>query len=354
MPGIQLKELAIHVVLRQLRGTHLSPKLSQGLTPLDRETSQFLESKFVQAFDEANDIVRMDNPSSPTPDLIHRYHTGEIPLLELSQALGDRLQIAQTGATSDGLLLVGHALRDSEDVLVVAKMEHERGARAEPVVNSRGESVYQIELLNDLFLTAKTRVFKVAVFDRRCANLDTFRGRLADSQVAGRDLADYFLHDFLGCERARKAEVLTKSFFRSVNNAVRSLPPQDRAQVHVAMMTHLLSNATQVRVREFAADHVPREIREDFLSTVEAAGVPNVFLKDTALISGDLSAIQVSFENGSILYSLPDQIGETVLIEEDRTSVVSRASQVGPARKRLSQVDRFPDVPTSDRRPKLA
>jgi len=344
MPDFELRELAIHVVLKQPRGLHIEPRLSEALTPLDREASRFLEAKFTQAIEEANDIVRMDDPQSPLPELIQGYHSGGRNLLETSQLIAERLQMVQSGSTSDGLLLVGHASQDRRDLLVVAKMEHESGARAEPRTDGDGKSVYRIEVLNDLFLTSKTRVFKVALFDDRCADPETFRGRLTDSQVPGRALADYFLHDFLGCERARKAEVLTQSFFKAVARATRGLGISERARVHVAVITELSSNAQQVRVREFAASHLPVDAREDFLEVVRQANVPSVFTKDTALIEGELNSIQVDFENGSILYSLPEAIGETVLIAEDQTSVVSRPSSVASGGKRLSQVQRFPDV----------
>ncbi len=344
MPTFQIHELAIHVVLKQARGVHLDPKLSQGLSPLEGASAQFLERKFLEALEEANDVVRMDDPVSPVPGLVQDFYLGRRDVLHSSQLIAERLQEVQTGVTSDGLLLVALAEREGTRVLVIAKMEHERGARAEPVINQAGESIYQIEVLDDLFLTSKTKVFKVAAFDERCAILDDFRGKLTDSQVGGNNLADYFLHEFLGCERARKAEVLTHSFFKAATKAIRSLSTQDRARVHVALVTDLLSHSQQVRVRDFANAHVPVSIREDFVEAVTNAGVPMAFTKDTALVDSDLSSVQIGFENGSILYSLPESIGTSVIVEEEQTLVDSRASSVTPGRKRLSQVDRFPDV----------
>jgi len=203
MPSFELRELAIHVVLRQMKGQTVEAKLSQGLSPLDSPSAQFLERKFRDALEEANDIVRMDDPESLVPNYIHQYYLGLHDLLEVSQLMARRLQQVQTGVNSDGLVLVGNVVRDGVKVLVIAKMEHERGARAEPVENDAGQSVYQIELLDDLFLTSKTKVFKVASFDERCVRMEDFRGKLTDSQIAGRNVADYFLYDFLGCERAR-------------------------------------------------------------------------------------------------------------------------------------------------------
>jgi hypothetical protein len=344
VPSLELRELAIHVVLKQLRGVPVAPKLSEALTPLDRESSHFLEGKFLEAFDEANDIVRMDDPVSPVPSLIQQFHAGQLSLLDMSQLIAERLQEVQSGVTSDGLLLVGRATRERDRLLVIAKMEHERGARAEPRTDELGRSVYQIEVLNDLFLTSKTRVFKVAVFDDRCADIGNFRGRLSDSQSPGRQLADYFLHDFLGCERARRAEVITQDFFRTVSRKSRGMQPNERAKVYVAMVTDLSSNSRRVNVRDFAMNHLPVDMRDDFLQSVHDAGVPQVFVKDNSLIEGELNSIQIDFENGSILYSLPEEIGNSVVIGNDQTEVRSRPATVGPARKRLSQADRFPEV----------
>ncbi len=344
MPSFELRELAIHVVLRQMKGHTVEPKLSQGLSPLDGASAQFLERKFHDALAEASDIVRMDDPDSLVPDVVHGYHLGLHGLLETSQLIARRLQQVQTGVTSDGLVLVGDVRRDAEKLLVIAKMEHERGARAEPVENAAGESVYQIELLDDLFLTSKTKVFKVASFDERCSKMEDFRGKLTDAQTTGRHVADYFLYEFLGCERARRAEVLTQSFFRAATKALRSMPVQERALIHVAMVTDLLSNARQVRVKDFAHNHVPRDMREDFIAAVTTAELPLAFTKDTTLIESELRSVQINYENGSILYSLPESIGESVIISDERTSVNSRPSALKPGTKRLSQAERFPEV----------
>lgn len=298
----------------------------------------------VDALAEANDIVRMDHPTSPVPEYVRGFHAGDIDLLEASRLMAERLQQVQTGVTSDGLLAVARATRDGTDALVVAKMEHERGARAEPQKDESGLNVYRIEVLDDLFLTSKTKVFKIALFDSRCADFDRFRGRLTDSQAGGRHLADYFLFEFLGCQRARRAEVLTLEFFKAAGAATKLLKPQERAQVHVALVTELKSSAGEVRVRDFTRLHVPVDMRDDFMAAVEKAGVPTTFTKDLSLIEPDLNSIQISFENGSVLYSLPDQIGNTVVLGDDTTTVNSRPATVTPARKRL--MERFPEFPS--------
>lgn len=122
------------------------------------------------------------------------------------------------------------------------------------------------------------------------------------------------------------------------------MPAQERALVHVAMVTDLLSNARQVRVRDFADNHVPRDMRDDFVAAFVAAELPLVFAKDTTLIDNELNSVQINFDNGSILYSLPESIGESVIIGDEETTVNSRASNVKAGTKRLSQVDRFPEV----------
>jgi len=122
------------------------------------------------------------------------------------------------------------------------------------------------------------------------------------------------------------------------------MPAQERALVHVAMVTDLLSNARQVRVRDFADNHVPRDMRDDFVAVFVAAELPLVFAKDTTLIDNELNSVQINFDNGSILYSLPESIGESVIIGDEETTVNSRASNVKAGTKRLSQVDRFPEV----------
>lgn len=114
--------------------------------------------------------------------------------------------------------------------------------------------------------------------------------------------------------------------------------------MHVAMVTDLLSNARQVRVRDFADNHVPRDMRDDFVAAFVAAELPLVFAKDTTLIDNELNSVQINFDNGSILYLLPESIGESVIIGDEETTVNSRASNVKAGTKRLSQVDRFPEV----------
>jgi hypothetical protein len=123
-------------------------------------------------------------------------------LVTVSQTVAEHLYAVQTGRNSPGLLAVINGRIEGRPCLSILKLEREQGLRVHIEVED-GSPVVDVELLRDLTLTDKTKVFKTSLFRLAGDSADTLEGRVADDQ-RGRDegtgVATFFLTTFLGCK----------------------------------------------------------------------------------------------------------------------------------------------------------
>jgi hypothetical protein len=318
--NLKLQSLAMHLLQQSTKGSPTQPVLSEDLTPLNAESKSFLEERLASALVTARPVTRDPSVSTEVPQVIVDYFDETRSLLDVSHVLAKSMQEVQSGISPAGLLLVLSGTRSGHDVLVLAKLEHERGARAMPT-QVDGKRVYDMEFLRDLFLTTGSKVYKVALFPRDLVGSTIFSGELADRQIQGHGVAQYFLSDFLGCDYTQREDVLTENFHNATQKFVDGIAdPATKARYQVALLSEMASNAPDLSVVSFAKTHLDESDQDDYVAQMRSAAVPLTFRKDIGLVRAHIDRVLMEFENGSLVLVPPDELGDgkTVRVADSR------------------------------------
>jgi len=229
----------------------------------------------------------------------------------------------------EGLLVIVQAIIDSQHGFCVLKLEKEDGVRVRQA-KVNGKATFDIQHLRDLMLTKKTKVFKAGLFVQHGDSLEEIEGLVSDNQLGSQprtEVAEFFLHRFLGCKTRETPHVTTKKFFHIaedfINNDV--VDPVHKARYHIALLSELQSEAPTVNPRKFAENHFVVADRQKFMKALAREQFPiKVFDKDIALIKAQISRTQVDFKSGLAIIGTPETFSEHVKmtdVEDGQTRV---------------------------------
>ncbi|TGK17592.1 nucleoid-associated protein [Leptospira stimsonii] len=173
---------------------------------------------------------------------------------------------------SDGFLIIIKGKNDYENEYVcLLKLEGMRGSEAK-FDDSRKS--YNLNDLENILLTQKTKVFKLAMF---VFNGHSFIESYAmDDQVNSDEIATFWLTNFLQAKNVESPIELTKQFI----NFVRKFASQSRLNVGESidllsgLHAELISNRRTIKLSDFASEYVPPTLLEDFNNEAQKNKVP--------------------------------------------------------------------------------
>lgn len=291
------------------------PELSDVPSPHDDETQIFFRRKLTGAFGAqglpVDEVEKSDLCGVVAARKILADSDNEFILQ--SQALAGKLFENQDRRNPAGILVVALGEIDSKPCLCILKLEHERGVRAERK-GKAGEQTFQIQLLKDLLLTDKTRLFKAAIF--RVDADDSVEAAACDNQVTR--IATFFLDDFLGCKLQESPAVATERFFDGTETFINTIEDSEtQARYEIALLAQMRSASETVSPSKFAEEHFDAKDHQPFLNHLGNAGVPlQTISKDVNLIEKRLKRVGFAFESGTKLVVPPDAYGEQVKVEK--------------------------------------
>jgi hypothetical protein len=179
-----------------------------------------------------------------------------------------------------------------------------------------------MELLKNLTLTDKTRVYKTALLGPASSGEAGVAGFVADDQrgrTDGVEVATFFLSRFLGCKPKIPAARQTFEFVRSANKSINEdvESPEQRGKYQVALLAKMQDNSTDVRPETFAKENLAPEHQEPFLKRLEEDGIDRktTFSKDITLVK--VSQFKMTFESGMVLVGSKEDLEKRVTIPED-------------------------------------
>jgi 37-kD nucleoid-associated bacterial protein len=253
------------------------------------------------------------------PDAVRAVLADHSDLVAQSKEIATHLHAIQSKVNSSGLLAVVLGQVSAAPSVAVIKLEPERGVRY-AISTVDGRHTVDLELLRNLTLTDKTKVYKTALL------LDeggTIAGWAADDQrtiASGVQVATFFLSRFLGCAPKMPAAITTYEFVRaasaSFNEDIES--PKQRSRYQVALLAVMQDNTNTITPRTFAETHLDAGDRPVFLDRVENAGIPptTTFAKDTSRVN--VSKFTMTFTSGNLtLVGDRDALDTTVEIPDD-------------------------------------
>ena len=341
--SVQLEDVMLHQVSGQgspSGGVVLSDVPSE----LVHGQRQYIQSRMQKALTKyARPIVEDDAPQ-PVPEAIRDTFLKSTNIVAASQTIAKSLQATQPSISPGGILIVARARFNSQSAVVIAKLEHELGVRAQQRVLDDGSRTFDVELLRDLLFTEGSRIFKVALFTK--TNPSTpLHGFLVDNQAAGHGVAQYFLHSFLGCALADRPDRDTETFHNATENWLNAKAhPSKRGRYQIALIAEMQSPSPSLSISSFASRHIEIEDRDDFETSLQSEGVPRqAFEKDITLIANRLSQVRVDTQSGIIITAPAESYedGRVVLLDDSRI-------EINDTVRRISGRGRRDRTPTSE------
>jgi 37-kD nucleoid-associated bacterial protein len=297
--------------------------LTDSAIRLDAGLKRYFETRIVERLTEKGLEVVGDPNGAPTvANAVVATDSRDTSLVASSQEIARHLTTVQsTKVSPSGLLAVVSGMAGGKDCLALLKLERERGIHF-AIKQVDGRNLLDLELLRDLTLTDKTRVYKTALLASENGGIGGF---VADDQrgiSTGRQVATFFLSRFLGCKPRLPAAQMTYQFVQAANESINEdvSSPERRGRYQVAVLAALQSTASDIRPSAFASHYLEREDREPFLARVQAAGIePNVtFEKDTSRVK--VSRFRMTFESGMVLVGDRRALDNHVALPEEQDS----------------------------------
>ena len=330
--ALKINTIVLHEVVKKSGGTG-KPILSEVASQMDAGQTAYIQERIRSALGgHARPIVE-DEGASTVPNEIRQYFAGEKDLLAVSGELVQALQVAQPGVSPGGIFVAAEVQLGGDPGLLLAKLEHERGVRAEQTTLADGRTTFTVQLLKDLLFTTGSRVFKVALFTKsglQATEMDgsgeegsppvkVLSGVVVDQQVSGSTIAHFFLSAFLGCRFAEQSDILTERFYKGAGAWINALGDDEKkGRYQLALMGELQSNRSTLSVNKFAAENLAVEDRDEFVASMQGASVPmRTFDKDIELVRAKLSRLRIDTESGVMLLAPPESVSEGVVTIEN-------------------------------------
>jgi hypothetical protein len=330
--ALKIKTIVLHEVVKKSGGAG-KPILSEVASHMDAGQTAYIQERIRAALGgHARPIVE-DEGVSTVPNEIRQYLAAGKDLLAVSGELVQALQVAQPGVSPGGIFVAAEVELGSDPGLLLAKLEHERGVRAEQTTLPDGRTTFTVQLLKDLLFTTGSRVFKVALFTKsglQTAEVDgsgeeddspveVLSGVVVDQQVSGSTIAHFFLSAFLGCRFAEQSDILTERFYTSAGTWINALNDDEKkGRYQLALMGELQSNRPTLSVNKFAAENLSVEDRDEFVASMQGSSVPmRTFDKDIELVRAKLSRLRIDTESGVMLLAPPESVSEGVVTIEN-------------------------------------
>jgi len=305
--------------------------LSDTPTVFDQELTRFFHDRITSTIGSSSAFEIILDPAkdgTKTQNAIKEYfQLGEVssfPLpdadaIRLTQEIARSLHDVQTARNPGGMLLFIPCHNRTSNGIAILKVEREEGVRIQRTTNTSGQTTFDAQHIKDLMLTKKTKLFKIVLFYK---GNNGVVGYLCDQQQGkfeNREVANFFLEDFLGCKLKEDPHVTTKKFFESaiafINNS--DLTDDEKLSVHTHLISEITNNTTSINAQNFAQRCIPPAKLAMFMDALNKSHVPTTFSKDATLIADRIKKIQYELDCGIKIYGLESAIKENASFHQE-------------------------------------
>lgn len=345
--NLRSDELIIHDIPKKLsqrllretpNTTTLQPVFSQVASPVNEKITGFFHDRITKTIGSsaALDIIFDFSSESPVKVLVYEYfNANENRRIQITKQIAQYLFDIQNAINTGGLLLFVRCSVGEQPLLAILKVEREEGVRVRQQIMQDGLMTFDVEHIQDLMLTQKTKLFKIVLF---YLEEPVILGILCDQQRGYYDnnVADFFISDFLGCMLTEEPQILTKKFFETTQKYINE--KLDSPEQKGALLNHLISEMTAqsrlISPTEFARRVLPVDCRDDFIKYIQEKGASTgSFTKECTLIQNKLNKVQYDFISGISVFGSKEAINSKSKIDdmangEMRMEIVDRLKQV--------------------------
>lgn len=231
------------------------------------------------------------------------FPISEADVIRITQKIAMALHDVQNAKNPGGTLLFISCHIKNTHGLAIFKVEREDGVRIEKDITDQGKTTFSAQHVNDLLLGSRTKLFKIALFYQRKEEVIGF---VCDRQqaVGSKDIADFFLIDFLGCQFKEEPRVSTKNFFNVTRTFINSdnFTDDEKLSMSHHLVSELTANQPHINTLSFAKRAMPIGETQKYMDTLKAYNVPSNFNKDLELVQDHLSNIKYVLTSGIKIY----------------------------------------------------
>lgn len=309
-----IESLIVHDVPRRLAHSEHGeePLLSEVPSRLDDGLRNFFTERMKRSLSRNHfEVERDPDSTSSVPDqvveLLQATGAGaDDVLVRTSRAMAEHLYSTQTGSNSPGLLIVCRGRVDGAAAVAIMKLEREDAVRVSQVQQD-GHPTFDVEYLRDLMLGKNTRVFKASLFAQDEGALE---GLVSDAQRSDTkiEVANFFLHRFLGCRLRTAPDVATKAFFAASQEFINTLDdPEKQARYEIALIAAMNTPGTTMTAGSIV-NQLETHDRQPFRNFLRDHEAPTGrFDKDTRLIAAQLRQMVFGFRESRLRLSGPPE-----------------------------------------------
>ncbi|GEM_PF-1259844 len=319
-----IEKIIVHDIPRHKKNEEdTEPKLSQATSDLPNALRSFFREKILSALRSDKSLkvsFKIQDDEGTVQELTKRMSENDDSFIHDSQEIARHLFRIQVGNNAGGILLIIQAKVNSCRAIIVMKLERDSGAQ---LSLNQETSSFDIVEVQDLMLTQKTRIFKVALlFDREIFQVD-FDGQVTDYQINIKQkmkATSFFIDDFLGCEASAEPKVYTQRFYKHTRDFIDQTDDSVLKTKYINDLNSYVQNNDKVIVaRKFAEQFLESaEEKDRYKKYLQTVSFPfeSTILKDTHLITSQIRKISVDFTNGVSIVGTQGVLDDNVTIEK--------------------------------------
>ncbi len=336
---LEISKIIVHDVPRHKKDD-TSPQIDysnkeSNLTP---ELKLFFKDKLTEIISKKSFRVRFNSSiTSPVPAIITELNSSSprIDFVEPSKKIAKHLYDIQKGTNPAGIIVIIEGKINAKNILAILKVERDEGAKIE---KNSGQNYLDIVTVHDLLLTKKTKLFKASIFFNRIDYELDYEGYVADNQrqiSSMKEVADFFLSDFLGCEYYDDTRIMTKNFFEFTQTYITKVEdPIKKAKYYEHLLSYTNKPDNSLSFLEFSMEYLEMGDRQIYEDHMRLNKFPeDNFRKDTELIQSHIKKMMIDFENDISIISKNGDIGNKVKLSSidngyTKAEIISKIKKV--------------------------
>lgn len=303
--------------------------LSDVPTEFDADLIRFFHGRISSTIGSSSAFEVEFNPTlmeNKTQQAIKQYFglgaSSSFPLndadsIRITQNIAKSLYEVQTAKNPAGILLFIPCHNQQKHGIAILKVEREEGVRIQQNVTEEGQTTFNAQHIKDLLLTSKTKLFKIVLFYQGDASIVGFVCDKQQGELGNREVADFFLADFLGCKLKEEPHVSTKKFFEATTQFINGLTLTDseKLDVRTHLISELTNNLATINIQTFAQKSMPAGKTQIFMDEMAKSKIPTIFPKNIELIANKIKKVKYELESGIKITGTEEAVKNNVTIE---------------------------------------
>jgi hypothetical protein len=341
---VSFERVVVHTLPKHKKtDKDIVPQFSEQVSNLTPLLKTFFRDKILSSLnsDKAIKLIYQKSNTSPVPTLAKaiigiKKDDKHKALIIDSKKIAQNLFDNQSGSNNEGILVIVPCEVNDRNALILIKLEMDSGAQL--VLNSKSKS-YDIREVEDLMLTKKTKIYKVAMLLNRTLQGVSFDAIVADHQIdtkAKDEIKSWFINKFLGCVPYEDPKVVTQHFYNFTKAYIDTIEDDiKRTKYHQDLNSYMLKNQTLISPKEFADDYLSTTPEKNkYKDHLNDKGVGfDGFQKDVSQIERRINNMTLEFANDIIITAKSGTLKDKVKLSkadngQTKAEIVSRIRNV--------------------------